>query len=354
MKETFKKVLQISAVFIGTVVGAGLASGQEITQFFTTYGAKSFIGIFVCLIIYIIMCSIISSISIKYNLNSYDQLITTVSPGYFGKATDLVTGFFLISSSAIILAGSGALLHQYFNIPKYVGILLMCVISLYTLMKDTNGLVVINSFIVPSLIFVLLFVFFLYLSFFGEYITIDKIVSMKPHKVEILPYQWFISSLLYAGFNILCCSGVLVPLSREVKSKSAMIKGIILGSIVLTVLSIIINIMLGLNIPSIFKYDIPLLHIAAPFGKIIQGMLLCVIWCEMFSTEVSDIYSVAKTMEQKYKTSYKKAVFIVMATAVPMSQIGFKNLIKVLYPGFGAVSVIFMVRCIWFYIKNKS
>lgn len=354
MKETFKKVLQISAVFIGTVVGAGLASGQEITQFFTTYGAKSFIGIFVCLIIYIIMCSIISSISIKYNLNSYDQLITTVSPGYFGKATDLVTGFFLISSSAIILAGSGALLHQYFNIPKYVGILLMCVISLYTLMKDTNGLVVINSFIVPSLIFVLLFVFFLYLSFFGEYITIDKIVSMKPHKVEILPYQWFISSLLYAGFNILCCSGVLVPLSREVKSKSAMIKGIILGSIVLTVLSIIINIMLGLNIPSIFKYDIPLLHIAAPFGKIIQGMLLCVIWCEMFSTEVSDIYSVAKTMEQKYKISYKKAVFIVMVIAVPMSQIGFKNLIKVLYPGFGAVSVIFMVRCMWFYMKNRS
>lgn len=354
MKETFKKVLQISAVFIGTVVGAGLASGQEITQFFTTYGAKSFIGIFVCLIIYIIMCSIISSISIKYNLNSYDQLITTVSPGYFGKATDLVTGFFLISSSAIILAGSGALLHQYFNIPKYVGILLMCIISLYTLMKDTNGLVVINSFIVPSLIFVLLFVFFLYLSFFGEYITIDKIVSMKPHKVEILPYQWFISSLLYAGFNILCCSGVLVPLSREVKSKSAMIKGIILGSIVLTVLSIIINIMLGLNIPSIFKYDIPLLHIAAPFGKIIQGMLLCVMWCEMFSTEVSDIYSVAKTMEQKYKISYKKAVFIVMVIAVPMSQIGFKNLIKVLYPGFGAVSVIFMVRCMWFYMKNRS
>lgn len=354
MKETFKKVLQISAVFIGTVVGAGLASGQEITQFFTTYGAKSFIGIFVCLIIYIIMCSIISSISIKYNLNSYDQLITTVSPGYFGKTTDLVTGFFLISSSAIILAGSGALLHQYFNIPKYVGILLMCIISLYTLMKDTNGLVVINSFIVPSLIFVLLFVFFLYLSFFGEYITIDKIVSMKPHKVEILPYQWFISSLLYAGFNILCCSGVLVPLSREVKSKSAMIKGIILGSIVLTVLSIIINIMLGLNIPSIFKYDIPLLHIAAPFGKIIQGMLLCVIWCEMFSTEVSDIYSVAKTMEQKYKISYKKAVFIVMVIAVPMSQIGFKNLIKVLYPGFGAVSVIFMVRCMWFYMKNRS
>lgn len=353
MKKSFIRVLQIAAVFIGTVVGAGLASGQEITQFFTTYGSKSFIGILICLLFYIIMCSIISSISIKYNLNSYDQLITTVSPGYFGKATDLITGFFLISSSAIILAGSGALLHQYFNIPRYVGILIMCILSLYTLMKDTNGLVVINSFIVPTLICVLLFIFFLYLTFFGEYITPDKILSIKPHKIEILPYQWLISSLLYGGFNILCCSGVLVPLSSEINSKSDMKKGIILGSIALTVLSIIINAMLGVNIPSIFKYDIPLLYIAKPFGKIIQGILLCVIWCEMFSTEVSDIYGVAKTIEQKHKMSYKKAVIIVMIIAIPISQIGFKNLIKVLYPGFGVVSILFMIKCIWFYLKSK-
>ncbi|CAM2856117.1 transporter [Hathewaya histolytica] len=353
MKEALKKILQIAAVFIGTVVGAGLASGQEITQFFTTYGAKSFIGIIICCIVYVTMCPIISSISIKYNLNSYDQLITKVSPGYFGKATDLTTGFFLISSSAIILAGSGALLHQYFNIPRYVGIILMCVISLYTLMKDTEGLVIINSFIVPALICTLLLIFCLYLTFFREYISLEKIMLMKTYKVEIIPYQWFLSALLYAGFNILCSSGVLVPLSKEVKSRAHMINGILLGSIMLTILSLIINLMLSLNIPSIFKYDIPLLYIAKPFGNIIQGILLCVIWCEMFSTEVSNIYSVAKTIEQKHGLGYKKAAFIIMAIAIPISQIGFKNLIKVLYPGFGAISLIFIIQCTFFYFKDK-
>ena len=39
------KVFQVAFVFIGTIVGAGLASGKEITNFFTVYGYKSFFTI---------------------------------------------------------------------------------------------------------------------------------------------------------------------------------------------------------------------------------------------------------------------------------------------------------------------
>ena len=45
MKKDFTKIFQVAAVFIGTVVGAGLASGKEITQFFTSFGLTSFLGI---------------------------------------------------------------------------------------------------------------------------------------------------------------------------------------------------------------------------------------------------------------------------------------------------------------------
>ena len=55
MKKDFTKVFEIAAVFIGTVVGAGLASGKEITQFFTSFGLKSFLGILFCGVFYIIM-----------------------------------------------------------------------------------------------------------------------------------------------------------------------------------------------------------------------------------------------------------------------------------------------------------
>lgn len=346
LKNNFKAILNIAAVFIGTIVGAGLASGQEITQFFTSYGPKSFLGILICFMIYSIMSYFIVKISIKYKLKSYKSLIKLVSPGILGLITDLSTSFFLVCSAAIIMAGSGALLHQYFGISPWIGILLMCTASIFTLFKDTKGLLEINSFIVPSLIIVITTIFLLY-------IIVGKTsgIALSTFSGDYKNF-WFIACILYGGFNILCCSGVLVPLSTEINKAKTLILGCIIGAAGLTVLSSMINYMLLLNMPNIFKYDIPLLYIAHRFGAIVQIMLLAIIWLEMFSTEVSDIYSVGKTLKEAYNISYKKSVILIILIAIPISGIGFSKLIRFLYPGFGVISIIFMVQCIIFYFKK--
>lgn len=348
LKKKLLLIFQIAAVFIGTIVGAGLASGQEIKQFFTTYGCKSFIGILLCCFIYIFIGNIVITLSIKHNLNSYNELITLISPGLLGKVTDLITGFFLVSGSGIILAGSGALLHQYFGVSKWVGISIMVLISLFTLLKNTKGLIEINSFIVPSLTTIIITIFILYIIFNKDIVSATYIKNIPFYK-----NNWFLSCLLYGGFNILCCSGVLVPLSNEMKNKKTLLWGVIVGAIGLTILSVIINFLLLLNTPYIYQYEIPLLYIANRFGKPLQLILLCIIWCEMFSTEVSDIYSVAKTLEHAIKLPYKASVFLILAAAIPISQIGFVRLITIIYPAFGVISLIFMLQCIWYYYKKK-
>ncbi|MBU3110609.1 YkvI family membrane protein [Clostridium lacusfryxellense] len=354
MKKIIGPIFQTAAVFIGTIVGAGLASGQEITQFFSTYGYVSFFGILICGLIYIVISSIIISISIKHKLSSYTELINLVSPGFFGVITDIFTSFFLVSGAAIILAGSGALLHQYFGVSKFVGILIMSTISLYTLLKGTKGLITINSFIVPCLTTIIVTIFVLYLIFYKDMVSASYIKQIPSYKNNIIPAQWFISALLYASFNMLCCSGVLVPISQEIKRKRILIPGVILGAVVLTILCYLVNIMLLLNIPQIFKYEIPLMYITHRFGTLLQIFLLVVIWCEMFSTEVSDIYSVGKTLEKKFNISYKKAVVLILIVALPISQVGFRNLIKFLYPGFGVISLIFLIQCLIFYRKTTK
>ncbi len=350
----FKQVFQVATVFVGTIVGAGLASGQEITQFFSTYGYVSFFGLILCGIFYIFITNIISTVSLEYNLNSYTDFIRLVSPGFLGKTTDYLTSFFLISGSAVILAGSGALLYQYFGIPKYIGIFLMVAVSVITLLNDTKGLIAINSFIVPSLTIVILAVFGLYLIYGGKYMTLDYIKKVPIYKNLLIENQWIISTFLYAGFNLLFSSGVLVPIAKEIRNKKVMLLGLIIGSIMLTVIASLINAMLMVNIPDIFKYEIPLLHVASKFAPIMQVLLLIIIWCEMFSTEVSDIYSVSKTLEEKYNIPYKRGVLLTVLIALPISQIGFKKLITFLYPGFGIISLIFMVQCVIFYFKMKK
>lgn len=343
--KNFIKTFQIAAVFVGTIVGAGLASGKEITTFFTSYGYISFLGILMTGLFYIFICSIISKISIRYKLNSYSEAIGLVSPNFLGKITGVITTVYLISSASIILAGSGALLHQFFGVPKIVGSIIMATIAALVLLRETDGLVEINSIIVPSLVIVITTLMILYILFSRDSLSLDNIRSIEPLK----PQGWFISTILYMGYNTLCCSGVIVPLSCEVGDRRTMIKGIALGSAVLTLICIFINIMLLVNQPYIHQYEIPLLYVADRFGKPIQIMLLAIILAEMFSTEVSDVYSISKTLNQTFRVKFKNAIFAVLFVALPISLVGFTNLISTLYPLFGVLSLIFIGQCVYFY-----
>ncbi|MCM1992080.1 transporter [Oceanirhabdus seepicola] len=347
-----KEIFQITTVFIGTIVGAGLASGQEITQFFSTYGLMGFTGLLICCLIYMVTCNLIVDISQKYSLSSYTELITKVGGGYFGKVTELFTSFFLISGAAIILAGSGALINQYFGVSKWLGIFIMAIVALVVLLNDTKGLIFVNSFIVPSLVLTIILIFTMYIIFFRHSISLDSLIRAREYKTYNFQGMWFLSALLYAGFNILSFTGVLVPLSKEIKNKRNFIYGIFLGAIILTIISLMINLLLTSNIPNIFKYEVPLLYIANHFKGPLEVLLLIIIWCEMFSTEISDIYSVGKTMEKKYNIPYKKCVCIILAIAIPISQLGFKRLITILYPLFGFVSVLFIIK-IFIFKKNE-
>lgn len=349
MKNDFTKIFQIAVVFIGTIVGAGLASGKEITQFFTSFGLTSFFGILFCGAFYIVMGSIMAKISIKYSLNSYSDVLKVISPNLLGKLTGVITTFYLISSASIILAGSGALINQFFGIPKIVGSLIMLCLASIFLLRGTDGLIEVNSFIVPSLLGTITLIIVLYFLFCKDSISFQFISSFEPPKKGVL-----LSTILYAGYNILCCSGVLVPLSNETKNSKTMVYGVACGALGLTLLSCAINLLLLANQPYIYELEIPLLLVAQRFGSVVQALLLVIIWLEMFSTEVSDVYSISKTLEQSFNIKFNKGIFIVLAVALPISQIGFSNLISTLYPLFGVLSLIFITQCIFFYHKNKS
>lgn len=346
MKDT-KQVFQIATIFIGTIVGAGLASGKEITQFFTVYGLRSVFGIIFTGLFYILLCSVISKISIENNLNSYGEMMTKVSPK-FGKFIGLITTLYLISSASIILAGSGALINQFFGIPKIIGTLIMATIAILILLRGTNGLVEINAIIVPSLTITITLITILYIFFSGDSLKISTLLAIPPQKES----GWVISTILYAGYNVLCCSGVIVPISTKYKSRKTMLKGIALGSIVLTLICVAINLMLTANQPYIYEYEIPLLYVANRFGKPVQLLLMTIILAEMFSTEVSDIYSISQTLKQSFNLKFKKGIFLVMAIALPISQIGFSNLIEILYPFFGLMSLFFVFQCLRYFFKQ--
>lgn len=184
--------------------------------------------------------------------------------------------------------------------------------------------------------------------FCKDMISLEFLTKFEPKKTGIT-----LSTILYSGYNTLCCLGVLVPLSNQVRKPKTMFYGIALGALGLAALSFAINFLLMINQPYIHQYEVPLLFVAQRFGNIIQALLLVVIWLEMFSTEVSDVYSISKTLDNTLNIDFKKAIFLVIIIAFPISRIGFSKLIGSLYPFFGLLSLVFIIQTIYFYFKHK-
>ncbi|MEF9951491.1 MAG: transporter [Clostridium sp.] len=342
-------VLKICAVFIGTIIGAGLASGQEILQFFSLYGVKSFIGIGICCGLYVAFSIVIVHLCYKHNFKSYNDMVVYVLGKKLGRLTDLFLTFFIFAGNTIMISGGGAMLNEFFGLNKAVGILLMALLSFLVTSLSTKGLIATNLIVVPlSTLMIILIGVFTY-----KY-NPDSITNI----INFNPIQWksgfLSSSILYASFNLILATGVICPLTCEIKSRKKFITGCIIGGIVLTILAVSINYALLTYYPGSFHSEIPTLYISKKFGGLFMLLLTAIIWLEMFSTEISNLYSLGKRMEHSFKLSYTTSVLIIILLSIPIAFVGFSNLIRILYPPFGAISLVFLVGCIVKSLKNHK
>lgn len=342
-----KREIELAFVFIGTIIGAGLASGQEILQFFSLYGLNGFWGIFICCIIYILVSGIIINLCFKYKFQSYKELIVYSLGKKFGYIGDIILTLFIFGGNTIMLSGGGAMLNEYLKIEKYWGILLMALLSFIIAAFSTKGVITINSAIVPfsftTMLIMGLFVFLLNLP-------VQNITASIVHSSSI-KNNWAVSSILYSSFNIMAATGVICPMIAESNDKKNFIKGCIIGSIVLTIISLIINSSIIIYSPQSFYAEIPNLYIAKKIGGLLPIILTLTIWLEMFSTEIGNLYSLSMRVQHSLKMPYITSLLVILLASIPVSFIGFSNLIRIIYPAFGAVSLIFIVGCVIKVIK---
>ena len=336
-------------IFIGSIVGAGVCSGRELNQFFSTYGIAGFLGIILCGLLYIIFSKIIVDITMNKKVSSYNEFVDLVCPKYVAKFINVILTVFLLSSTSIILAGSGALIHQYFNIPKWIGVIIMVGCSSIFLLRKTAGLFEVNTIVVPTLVTIMTAIFISYIGqnpFTLDYTYMSFIPAQKDHLI--------ISTFIYVSFNILTIIGVIVPLTNEIKRPKEIQIGIIIGSSVLTVISMYIIFLMLVNPFYPRLYEMPLLAIAMQMSRLLKLAMLAVMWLEMFSSQVSNVYSLSYFLRNKFNIDYNKGIFIVVVIALPFSVIGFSKLVEFLYPLYGILSLVFLMYCIIYYYNMKK
>ena len=147
-----KNVIKMGSAFIGIIVGAGFASGQEILQYFTSFGLLGAAGAVVSTALFAYLGMILTRLGSRMQTTSHKEVIYKISGRYLGVLVDYIIIFTLFGVGVVMIAGAGSNLNQQFGLPPFVGSLLMIVLVMLTVMLNVNKVVGIIGSITPFLV----------------------------------------------------------------------------------------------------------------------------------------------------------------------------------------------------------
>ena len=320
MKNSIKAIL----IIIGTVIGAGFASGQEINSFFAQYGRNGFYGLCLSNILTSIIIYKILKKADKENINNYKGLIEKSNKTKVIKnLLNNVVNIFLLMSFYIMISGFVTYFYQEFNIPKIITGIIVLVLCYITFSQRIEGISKVNNIIVPILI--LIIVIFGIKSKFWE----GNIINTLETNNKII---WFVKSIEYASYNSILLIPILISIKKYTQEKEKLIS--ITVSIILMILSTILYFIL-LNFKQAMNTEIPLVTIAGQYGCMYRYAYGIVIIFAIYSTMISAGFGFIENCAIKDN----KIIKYICISAIPICYLSFSNLVNITYPVFGLIGL---------------
>lgn len=329
---------QISATYIGTVIGAGFASGQEIVQFFTMFGSKGIVGILLTGLMFCWLGVKILLISNRIGAKCYQDLVCHLCGNYLGYIFNIFIALFLFGGLCVMLAGTGSICAFYLDLPYNLGVLSMVLLSVTIVLGGIRGIMAVNSIVVPLLIGVTCAVSFLSLAHHG---ISENILTIPANAYAFTPY-WLLSPFLYVAYNMTLALTLLVPMGGAINNRHTLIWGGRLGGAGLGVMALLLVIVTLTHYPATALEEIPMLFITNAQGLYVTTPYMIVLVAEMLTTAIANLYGFSQIVRHLTGLSFPCVVLISVVLAIIGSQWGFSHLVSFLYPLFGYISLLFM------------
>jgi len=318
------RVATVALIYIGTVVGAGFASGQEIWFFFSRFQEKGWLGI----VLSVLLLGSLGAKAMEWGrcgVESYSDFLTALVGPYYGKFCDLVMTVFLFVLSGVMLAGSGAVTVEL-GWGRALGSWLTVFLTVLVVSRRLTGLKGVNLLIVP-----MLFLMGLVLNLNGKHVLPPAGATFAP------PRGWLLSALQYSAYNLVMSLPVLVTLYQLEPEPSVLRWGGWAGGLALGLLAILQHLVLRrYNFATI---DLPLLYLTQKWNRWWRYLYSFVLWGELFTTLVAHAYGLSSRFKLTKGKGGPLKLGALLALAVVVSRMGFARLIARFYPLFGFFSL---------------
>ncbi|HHY35625.1 MAG TPA: hypothetical protein GX510_08365 [Firmicutes bacterium] len=328
--------LAMALAYVGTVVGAGFASGQEVLQFFGLLGRPGIAGIVLAAAGFAFFGYVIMDLGRIERATSHLPVIRSAVGKVLTPFVDFVVTFFLFGATCAMFAGAGSVLRQEFGLPWVWGASAMAAASVFTVVFGLKGVVSSLSAVAPFLIGAVILVSMKATSARGL-----KLPAPPPGYGPVLP-GWFVSGAAYVSYNIIMAVPVLAAMGARTSTSSDLRKSSLAGASGLGLCLLAVYLALVSNFPDSLRYEVPMARFAElihPSGKLIYSAVFLL---EVYTTAVADLFGLASRLRPEDTPAFKLVVFASALAALLVARTGFSTLVRTVYPLAGVAGLLFL------------
>ncbi|HDG8500696.1 TPA: hypothetical protein PBS81_002433 [Staphylococcus aureus] len=337
-----KESIIVAFAFVGVVVGAGFATGQEIFQFFTSHGAYSISGIIVTGLLITLGGMIVMHTGHHLKSKNHSDSINYFLYPSIARGFDIILTMFMLSLAIIMTAGGASTIHQSFNLPYWLSALILVVFILATLFLKFDRLIAVLGGVTPFLIAIVIMITVYYFTTSHLDFTAAN-NDAQIHKQKSLSPGWWFDAINYASLQIAAAFSFLSVMGSKVKYRDSTLYGGLIGGLIITFLLMMINLGLISQFDKIKHVDLPTLKLATQMSPSIGIIMSVIMILVIYNTVVGLMYAFAS----RFSVPFSRRYFIIIITMAVITYIstfiGFISLIGKVFPIMGLFGFILLI-----------
>lgn len=339
--------------FIGVVVGAGFASGQEAMQYFVAFGEWGLWGIALAAALMMVTGVSILQLGSYFQAVEHTAVYNKIASPVTAKILDWSTLVTLFSIGFVMFAGGGSNINQQFpSIPVWVGGTVMLILVLLVGLMDVDRVTRVIGTITPFIIvFVVLATGYTILTADVDFASlntwaIDNVNTSLPN--------WWLSALNYTGLNVMTAVSMSIVIGGNFLDNRAVGIGGLIGGFLYLILLALLVFALFFEAKDVNGEDMPVLKLISGIHPVLGILMTFVIYGMVFNTAIGMFYALGKRLTRNNPKRFYPVYAASCIIGFILSFIGFQSLVSNVYPILGYLGLLMIFVMVYNRIKNRG
>jgi putative membrane protein len=367
----WKRVLILAGAVVAFTIGSGFATGQEIVQYYTAYGAQNILVLAIFVIAFLYYNFNFAKAGAEERFEKANDIYKYYCGKYLGTFYDYYSTLFCYMSLWVMVGGAGKTLNEAYGLPIWIGAVILIILTVITVIGGLNSLVDAIGIVGPAIVVLCIAIGLItFVRDAGNVSVGLEVIKTGAYKgatsgetIKNAGANWLISGLSYAGFVLLWFASFTSALAMKNKKKDLQ-QGIIWGTVALAIAIVVVsfgqiaNINTGSDGLYVWNAGIPNLILANSIVPIFSKIFAIVVFAGIYTTAVPLLYNPSSRFAKEGTPAFKMLTIVLAMVGLLVGLfLDFRVLVNIIYVlnGYvGAVLILFMLWKNFKDLKNKK